>query len=424
MTNIAIQDGVMLHYIEDEKFKTTTLGLYLHRPLCAQEAAKNALLPMVLRRGSETYPTFTDIERRLCDLCGAVLGTGVTKKGEDQILCFNISTISDQYYLGGENILFSCADLLFDLLFRPKTEQGGFVPAYVESEKDNLCEMIDALVNDKQSYALWRLYEEMCKGEAYGVHEYGSRAEAEAITPEGLWAHYQNILKTSHIDIFVCGSADIAAFADKVRRAFADVETTDVPYPATLPVRRVGEVKYVTDEFDTNQAKLSLGLRITDESIPYADLLVANSIWGSGPHSKLFNNVREKLSLAYYAFSRLERLKGSILVGMGIEPQNYQLALDETLLQLKNIQEGTVSESEFTSAKAFLVNQFQSLKDSQYASIDFSLGGLLSDSADDIDTLCRKIDAVTMDGAAKAARAFALDTVYFLTSKNSDGARA
>lgn len=422
MTNIAIQDGVMLHYIKDDKFKTTTLGLYIHRPLCAADAAKNALLPMVLRRGSENYPTFTDIERRLCDLCGAVLGTGVMKKGEDQILCFNISTISDKYYVGEENILFSCADLLFDLLLKPKTENGGFVASYVESEKDNLCEMIDGLVNDKQSYALWRLYEEMCKGEAYGVHEYGSRAAAEAITPDGLWNYYQDLLKTSHIDIFVCGSADMDAFAQKVKQAFAAVETTDAPYPATEPVRRVGEVKYVTDEFDTNQAKLSLGFRITDESIPYADLLVANSIWGSGPHAKLFNNVREKLSLAYYAFSRLERLKGSILVGMGIEPQNYQLALDETLLQLKNIQEGTISENEFTSAKAFLVNQFQSLKDSQYASIDFSLSGLLSGCGDDIDTLCKKIDGVTMDGAAKAAQAFALDTVYFLTSKNGTAA--
>lgn len=165
MKSITIRDGVMLHHIEDIKFKTTTLGVYVHRPLCAQDASKNALLPMVLRRGSERYPTFTDIERRLCDLCGAVLDTGVTKKGEDEILCFNISTISDQYYTGEDNILFSCADLLFDLLLHPKTEHGVFTEAYVGSEKENLCDMIDALVNDKQSYALWRLYEVMCADE-------------------------------------------------------------------------------------------------------------------------------------------------------------------------------------------------------------------------------------------------------------------
>lgn len=178
----------------------------------------------------------------------------------------------------------------------------------------------------------------------------------------------------------------------------------------------MGEVKEVVDTFDTNQAKLSLGFRITQET-PYADLLVANSIWGSGPHSKLFNNVREKLSLAYYAFSRLERYKGTILVGMGIEPQNKQKAFDETLLQLKTIQEGDVSESEFTAAKAFLINLLQSQKDSQYAMIDFSLGALIRGGDGDIDALCERVNAVTMDGAVAAARAVALDTVYFLTSK-------
>ena len=416
MKSITIKDGVMLHYIEDTKFKTTTLGVYVHRPLCAQDASKNALLPMVLRRGSERYPTFTDIERRLCDLCGAVLDTGVTKKGEDEILCFNISTISDQYYTGEDNILVSCADLLFDLLLHPKTEHGVFTEAYVGSEKENLCDMIDALVNDKQSYALWRLYEVMCAGEAYGVHEYGTREAAEQITAAELWSYYQTLLQTSRIDIFVCGSADIDAFAQKAQQAFAQIETSGAAYPATEQVRRVGEVKEVVDTFDTNQAKLSLGFRVTQET-PYADLLVANSIWGSGPHSKLFNNVREKLSLAYYAFSRLERYKGTILVGMGIEPQNKQKAFDETLLQLKTIQEGDISESEFTAAKAFLINLLQSQKDSQYAMIDFSLGALIRGGDGDIDALCERVNAVTMDDAVAAARAVALDTVYFLTSR-------
>lgn len=418
MENRTIKNGIELHYIEDKKFKTTALGVYIHRPLCAAEASLNALLPMVLRRGSEQYATFSEIETRLSDLCGASLDTGVVKKGEDEILCFNISTISDKYYTGNDNILLSCAELLFDLLLHPKTEGGAFVSDYVESEKDNLCEMIDALVNDKQSYALWRLYEVMCAGEAYGVHEYGSRTDVEKITPESLWAHYQNLLKTSRIDIFLCGNADIEAFAACAQQAFAGVESSAAAYPQTQQVRRVEQEKKVVDTFDTNQAKLSLGLRVTQE-VPYADLLVANSIWGSGPHSKLFNNVREKLSLAYYAFSRLERYKGTVLVGMGIEPQNYQKALDETLLQLQNVQEGKIAENEFASAKAFLINMLQSQKDSQYQMIDFSLGALMTGSSDDIDTLCEKVQAVTMEGAAAAARALALDTIYFLTSRDS-----
>ena len=415
--NIEVKDGVTLHYIEDKKYKTTTLGVYIHRPLCVLHASENALLPMVLKRGSESCPTFSDIEKKLGDLCGAVLDTGVVKRGEDQILCFNISTVSDRYYTGGENLLLSCADLMFDIILNPKTENGAFCFEYTESEKNNLCDMIDALVNDKQSYALWRLYEVMCEGEAYGIHEYGTKESVKKITAKGLYEYYKKIIAESKIDIFVCGSTDIDAFASCVKSKMGAAAVSDASYPPTKVICEVGEVKRVTDEFDTSQAKLSLGFRITRTDIPYAHMLLANSIWGSGPHSKLFNNVREKLSLAYYAFSRFERYKNYILVGMGIETANYEQAFEETMCQLKKVQEGEFSENELTSAKAFIINLLKSQKDSQYAMIDFYLGALISGAKYGIDELCNEVERVSAKEAADAAKAIALDTVYFLKGR-------
>lgn len=417
MKNIEIKDGVTLHYIEDNKFKTTTFGVYIHRPLCALHASENALLPMVLRRGSKNYPTFSDIEKRLGDLCGAQFDAGVAKYGEDQVMSFVISTVSDKYFAGAENLLDSCADLLFDIILNPKTENGVFCSEYTESEKRNLCEMIDALVNDKQSYALWRLYEVMCAGEAYGVHEYGTKEAAEKISAAGLYEHYKKVISESKIDIFVCGNADIDAFAEYVKEKLDSIKTSCADYPATEVVREAGSITRVTDEFDTSQAKLSLGFRITRDDIPYAHMLLANSIWGSGPHSKLFNNVREKLSLAYYAFSRFEKYKQCILVGMGIETKLYEKAFEETMRQLENVQRGSFGDDELMSAKAFLVNLFQSRKDSQYAMIDFYLSMLIGKDSYDIDGLCSEIENVSAQQAADAAKAIVLDTVYFLKGR-------
>ncbi len=416
MKSINIKNNINLHYIEDSKFKTTTLGIYIHRPLCKDEASKNSLLPMVLRRGSEKYPTLSDIEKKLGDLCGAVLNTYIIKRGENQIMCLDISTISDKYNVGDENILVSCADLLLDMLLCPKCENEALCDEYVEGEKINLSDMIDALVNDKQSYAQWRLYEEMCRGEGYGIHEYGSKADVEKITSKSLYEHYKNILSNSRIDIFVCGEADIEALCDKVQSAFEGVNTSACEYPATQKKYTVEEVKNAGDEFDTNQAKLSLGFRV-NKDIDYPSMLVANSIWGSGPHSKLFNNVREKLSLAYYAFSRYERYKNTVLVAMGIETKNYQKALDETLLQLENVKTGEFSEAELVSAKAFLINQLQSQKDSQYAMIDFYMGSLIRGQSYTIDELCGKIADADDARVKEAANAITLDTIYFLKGR-------
>lgn len=414
--SINIKEGINLHYIYDDKFKTTTLGVYIHTPLSKQYASYNALIPMVLKRGSKNCPSFLEIEKKLGDLCGAEMNSGVIKRGEDQIICFTISTVSDKYYIGNENILDECSDLLFDIILNPVEEDGDFLKEYTESEKRNLSEMIDGLVNDKQTYALWRLYEVMCRDEAYGVHEYGTKSDADKIDPKSLYEHYKQIIKESRIDIFVCGSADVTHFAVKARAAFAAIDRKEAAYPTTEKIYSVGEIKKVVEEFDTNQAKLSLGLRV-GENVDYAGMLVTNSVWGSGAHSKLFNNVREKLSLAYYAFSRYERYKNCILVGMGIETKNYKEALDETLLQLDNICKGDFSETEITASKAFLINLIQSKKDSQHSMIEYYLSALVCGFKYDMDEICEQIKKVKRDEIVTIAKTIKLDSIYFLKGR-------
>ena len=348
-----------------------------------------------------------------------MLNCSVVKRGEDQILCFDISTISNKYYVGEENIMLLCGELLFDIILKPIVKDNAFLSEYVESEKKNLCDNIDALINDKQSYALWRLYEIMCKEEAYGTNVLGTKKSVEKVSPCELYEHYKKLISESKIDIFVCGNADqtdIDEFSKFIKDAFENVKTTDAPYPETQVVSATGEVKSVNEQFDTNQAKLSLGFRVV-ENVDYPAMLVTNSVWGSGPHSKLFNNVREKLSLAYYAFSRYEKFKNTVLVGMGIETQNYQKAFDETMLQLKNVCEGEFSENELASAKAYLVNMLRSQRDSQYAMLDFHMSSMIRGATDDIESLCEKVEAVTADEVIKTAKAIKLDTVYFLCGK-------
>ena len=395
--------------------------MYIHRPLTAADAAKNALIPMVLKRGCAGYPTFSDIEMRLQELYGATLNTRIGKKGEDQIICFEAQSIADNYTPDNSKILPDLADLMLKMALCPSLCDNGFDTEYVSGEKQNLADMIDALQNDKQSYAMWRCFEEMCKDETFGVHEYGGKASLAAITPENLYTYYTGILKTSRIDVFVCGEADIEALQTQIESAFSGIDTIATDYPVAQFIPARGEIQTATDIFDANQAKLSLGLRTNTDpnSAEYYHLQVANSILGSGAHSKLFNNVREKLSLAYYAMSRLDKLKGIMLIAMGIEEGNYQQALDETLLQLANLKAGDVSDYEYTASKAFLINTAQSYKDSQYAIIDFCLSSVIHRGKDagDIDAFCNAIADTTLTQAVAAAQCITLDTIYFLKGK-------
>lgn len=422
MRKFNVSDGISLNYIEDKKFKTTTLFAAIHTPLTKESATKNALLPLVLKRGSKNYPTFDLIEKKLARLFGANLNCNVIKRGEDQILYFELSVISDKYAPEKCEILKEASNLMLELIFNPYTENGAFSGEYVKAEKNNLSDMISAAVNDKQSYALWRLYEEMCAGESYGIHELGIKADIEKIDEKSLYEHYKKLISESVIDIFVCGEADIEGFKSALEeQLFAIGRKGEYSYPKTTVHEKRGQVKKVYEEFEANQAKLSLGFSVgvDPDSDDYYSLIVANSIFGSGTHSKLFNNVREKLSLAYYAFSRLTKRKGIMLVGMGIEEKNYEAAYNETLLQLDLLKKGEVSDEEFESAIAFLSNNARSANDSQMSMIMFYLDNKIDGIEITIDEYLKKLGEVTKKSAVEAFKNVELDTIYFLKGKEA-----
>ncbi len=409
-----------MHYIEDTKFKTNTISFVIHRPLSREHAAKNALLPMILKRGSALYPTLSDIELRLQELYGAVFEADVTKKGEDQLLSFSIQTIQDCYTPDRSEVLPLAVGLMLSVIFDPLCENGVFKADYVASEKRNLADMMGALINDKRKYASLRCISEMCKDEPFGVHEYGDPESLDKIDEKNLYAHYKTVLSASRLDIFLCGSADVSKIAAQLQAGIPAAFFADAAIPQGEICRHAGQVSYVTEALDVGQAKLALGLRTNTPPAgdEYFHLAVANSVLGSGVHSKLFNNVREKLGLAYYASSILIRNKALMIISMGIEQDNYQKALDETLFQLEKLKGGEVSGNEFESAKVFLTGLARAANDDQYALTDFHLSALVCGWQGGIEQHAERISRTTLQQAVAAAKKIELDTVYLLKGRD------
>lgn len=420
MKTMQIAEGVFLHHISDSKFKSATVSMFFHRPICAEEASLNAILPSVLKRGTRLHVGFDEIERVLMDLCGASVTGAVMKRGDVQLLCFEAASLANAYAPNGEDLVGGAVDLLLEMLYDPYLENGAFSEEYVALEKKNLSEAIEAMVNDKMQYALWRCTEEMFRGEACGVHELGSLESVAAITAKDLYAHYKNILATSRVDIFVCGSADFDAIAEKMKPHFTGRKAEDILTLTTKPKPATGEVKKVTEHFDASQAKLTLGLttRYDAQTRVYEHLVMANSILGSGVHSKLFNNVREKLSLAYYAFSRIDRTKQVMIIGMGIEAENYTAAYDETMAQLAALKRGEISDYEFESAKAYLINNTIASTDSQNAMIAYGLTDLLNGESLSVEERVARFEAVTREDVVAAAQDIELEMIYLLCAES------
>ena len=413
-----IRDNINLYYIQDGKYKTVSMSAFLHRKLDRSEATKNALLSKVLRRGTRKHKNLNELNMYAENLYGTLYDVNISKKAYAQSIVSSVNFLADEYL--PESIELECTALMLDLIFDAYTEKNSFDSSCVEVEKENLRDDIEGLVNDKRSYANLRCIEEMCRGEDTAVFEFGYIDDIDKIDEVSLYEHYKKIIYTSPIDIFVVGSIDIEKITHFIKDYFAEFKFEIKPIaPCRQEAARVKEIKYAEDIFDVNQGKLAMGLRTginIDNDLYYA-LLVGNSIYGAGAHSRLFNTVREQMSLCYYASSQLDKFRSLMIISSGIEFKNYEKAKNEMLKQLENISNGDFSDEELSAARDFVINSYRSCKDSPYLMKDYYLGHCFSSNRDTLDEAIQKVLDVSREDIVKAFSGVHLDTVYFLKGK-------
>ncbi len=408
-----IAEGINLYMLPDKKFKNVVEGIYFSMPLQKETTATLALLPKLLTAGNAHFQDRTALHVQLEALYGAKFRAGTDKVGEVQVVSFVGDWIADAY--AGENLFSQMHSLIQQVICEPKVSDGAWEKTTFLREMEALREDITSVVNDKRRYALLRLVEEMCKEEAYGLRTEGREEDLAAITPESAFSVYQTMLKEARVDIFVVGSFDEKEAVMGAEALAAVLGGRKGEYPKTSH-QCPKEVRFVEDREAVTQGKLVMGYRtdLDTESEAYYPLMVYNAVFGGGTASKLFNTVREKMSLCYYASSSLERLKGLLLVQSGIEFESFAVARDAIEAQNKEIREGKISEAEFRGAVQGIVNQLRSYKDSPALMMEYYRRQLPLGDITDIDTVIEKILCVTPSEIPEAAKHIYLDTVYFL----------
>ena len=419
-----LMPGTELTCVKTDKFKTCCLSVSLITKLDKDTAAKNALLPRVLLRGTATYPDMERIGNYLDALYGARIIPLVRKKGEKHCIGFLADFVDDDFVKPGENLLEKTSALLGELLLAPATHGGLLRAEYVDSEKKNLIDEIRAGINDKRSYSIDRLFELMCDREPFGINKLGDEKNTEAVTQSSLTKHYKNLISNSKIEIFYCGAHEPERVESALRSALEalprsghyDDIATDVRLEA---VSR--EPRSFTDTFDVNQGKLSVGFRLgkTMLSPNYAALMVFNAAYGGSVTSKLFMNVREKLSLCYYASSLIEKHKGVMAVASGVEFSKFDDALREILAQLDAIRRGELSDWELTSAKRAVITSIKSTMDKPSGLEELYFDQAIASIKYTPDELAALCDGVTAKEIADIASGVEVDTIYTLTGNSN-----
>lgn len=419
MSNIRterIADGVNIRLVPARQFKTNRITVFFNVPVKREWVTKISLLRQVMKRGSGKYPTLTSLATELEEMYGASLSGGIRKKGDGELFYFTVEYIADRFV--GENLTKRATELLNDVVFNPLIENGGFSEEYLKQEKNNLKNYIEGIINDKREYAQLRCVSEMFENEPYGIFEYGYVEDFDDITPQNLYEFYKKIISEAKIEIFVSGTFDDETIIKELKSGF-EIPPRDCEDVVTNIASRRDEVKRITERMDVTQSKLCIGLTcdVDYRSNDYYALVVYNTVFGGSPFSKLFNNVREKLSLAYFVFSRVDKMKGFMLISSGIENDKFNSAYDEIMVQMNNMLTGEITEDEIIAAKKALANSFNSMRDSLAGMEDFYMSQIICKTDDTLDGIIEKINAVTKDEIVAVGKKIKENTIYFLTGK-------
>jgi predicted Zn-dependent peptidase len=415
-------DGVNFRSIRDDRFKTIRMSVHFLYPLAQETVSANAILPFLLSRASRKYPDFTKLNAHLAELYGAVLDADVQKLGDVQILSVSASGIADRYSLNGESVSAELAKLLCSIVFDPHLENGCFPRQGFEQEKRQLIEMVDSEFNDKRMYAKLRCEQLMCANEPYGIGRCGTRQQIQDLKLEELTKVWENLIHHAKVEIMVLGDCDPEPVYQDFYAAFhnlARTETVDCPTKVIPTAQNTTET---TEKMDVVQSKLVMGFRTgcaePENQVPAMKLF--NALFGATPNSKLFMNVREKLSLCYYCSSLYNPMKGILLVQSGVETKNVDRAKEEILNQLEEIKKGHFDDDELSAAKLSLCNSYHTLSDSLNGLEAWYLSQTFRPHVKQPEDEARLVNGVSREQVIEAAQKITLDTVYRLEGKGGN----
>jgi len=417
-----IKTGIKIHEIQTNKFKTNLLAVFLSMPIAKENVTKNSLLLAVLRRGSKNMPTQEQISQEMEEMYGASFDCGLDKTGDNHILKFYLEAVNDKFLpQTDENMLKTSIEKLLEIIFNPLVENEAFKEEYVKQEKENVKRIIEGKPDNKARYAFDRCIEEMYKDQPYGLYKYGYIEDLEQITAQELYNYYKDMISKCKIDIFVSGNINESTSIVEQNEDIQNLQEREPNYKVNrIEAKEEVQEKEVVEEMDVTQGKLTIGLdlHLENEEQKY-DAMLYNAILGGTANSKMFQEVREKASLAYTAGSSYVRYKSNIFIKCGIEIKNYEKAMEIIRKQLEDMKNGVFTDEDIENAKKGIISGIKAIDDEQDTEITYFFGQELTDTKTSLDEYMEKIQNVTKEDIIKVANSVTVNTVYFLKDISS-----
>ena len=412
-----IADAVRLSTVTTDKFKSSVISFSITFPLNKDAVAYNLLLSHLLRRGTKSYPSLACLNKRLDELYGSYIEIKSHHIGENLSLSISAEILDNKYIPDSVDVMGGIIDIVSELILAPAFIQKDFNISFFEQEKILITDSINAEINNTRVYSAKKCVELMQESTDIPTGEQLKELISKA-TFDGLISHYNELISNAPISIFCISAEDCNTIAKKLKAAFKEYPCqTEISLIAPHSIER-SQPKFQTVRMPVSQGKLTLGfstgVTISGSDDSYYTMIMLNEIFGGSASSKLFLNVREKMSLCYYCSSSYSLYSGIMLVSSGFEVKNHDVAIAAILEQLEDICNGKISDAELWAAQKAIISSYRQLYDSPFDLQAFFGDRELFGITDSIEIAERKLLAVTKEQISTLARSIRLDASFFI----------
>ena len=400
-----------IYLIKTSKFKTINISTVIINDYTKEEITKNKLISEFLINSNNDAKNEVLMSKKYMDLYEPSLFINDYYSDKHDMIC-STTFLNEKYTEKGMNK--KTIDFYYNIIFNPNLDNDMFESNNFNINKNKLLSWYKMDEEDSSSMAYFSSLSNISDDIPIKIDTRGSLEDLLKIDREKLKKYYFNKLNNSMFNVFVVGDYD-DELIDSIKSNL-DNKVNDIKYDLNniFDVTNVKEVNTVIEEKNFNQSIIYLIYKIIGmtKRERYYVLPVLNNILG-GSSAKLFNNVREKNSLAYYAYSSISMSNNILYMYAGISKENYDKCSSLMKEQLKEIVDGNITDQELNNSK----NSLNSGILSQYDNIGYinnNLKSVVLFNMPSMEELEEGYKTVTKEEIINLSKKIELDVEYLL----------
>ena len=409
-----------LHLINTDKFKTITMKVVFSSPIKKDEITMRNVLSDLLLQSSKNYESRRELTIKAEELYAADIYNNTQRIGNYILTSFNLQVLNDKYTEEGN--FEEAIKFLSEIIFNPDIKDNGFKEDKLDLVLSNVKVALESIKEDATNYSLLRLMEAYDKESPVSFRMVGYLDDLDKIKTDNLYEYYKNFIEYDYVDIYIVGDFENNTIQEIIKKYFKFRKVKRIRPSYNIDSKKIRRRRLLAKEtIDNNQSKLAIACAITKASkyeINYP-LVLANIIYGGGPDSKLFKDVREKNSLCYSIYSYPVKLDNLLVISAGIDKENYQKALDLTTDLLKNMKKGKFTDKDINIAKEYYNTACEEVEESEYKIINEYLSQEIH-GVEPLEERVKIMNKVTKKDIIKVAKKIEMDTVFLLEGVRED----